>query len=544
MITFSIVTPVFDPEPDVLTATIESVLSQTYGHWQLLLIDDASTDPRVSEVLRRYADLDDRILVVRRAANGGISAASNDGLAQATGEFVGLLDHDDELDPEALSCIYHVLTETDPEADIVYTDEDKVDSEGRYYDTFHKPDWSPEYLEGCMYLGHFVLYRRSLMESLGGFRSDFDGSQDWDLALRATEVSSRVQHVPRVLYHWRAVPQSVASNVAAKPWATNSGRAALEERLRREGLPGRVEETGVPGWFRVRRNLPYDPLVSVILPTAGVRRIIRGEEIELVLNCVKAFVDRTDYENFEIVCVLNGTPEPGLEARLVELAGERVRCVPLSGAFNFSTAVNVGVLASRGEVLLLLNDDVEVRDKKWLRLMLEMVQLRAVGAVGAKLLLEDGTVQHAGVIHSPEGTPHHPHAGQPDGTGYFGDLLLNMNYLAVTGACLMVRRQVFEELGGFSPGFPLNYNDIDFCLKAVSKGYRNVQVNGACLFHYESSTRTRSVTYQEVHDFLLQWRPRTLQDGFATPTSLVRANRSVAQPAVRPSPLALSAPST
>ncbi len=516
MTLFSILTPVFNPDRDVLSAMIESVLAQQYGRWELLLVDDASTEPHVRELLEDYAQRDERIRVIYRAENGGISRASNDALEQARGEFVALLDHDDLLHPEALAAVNHVLVVENPTADLVYTDEDKVDAEGHNYDTFHKPGWSPEYLEGCMYLGHLCVYRRSVIEKVGGFRTEIDGSQDWDLALRVTERSDRVHHIPRVLYHWRVSANSVAQSSDNKPWAIASARRVVEDRLRRDNSPGLVENTSAPGWFLLRRALRDRSTASLIVPTMGTKRSVRGSEKELVTNCVASVVERTEYNDYEIICLINGSPETGLEHRLSTIAGDRIRFVHTKGTFNFSTVVNIGALHATGDFLVLLNDDVEVISGDWLTRMLEVTQLEGTGAVGAKLLLESGRIQHAGVVHTPHGTPHHPHNGQEDGVGYFGGLMLNMNYLAVTGACLAVRREVFEEVGGLNPDFPLNYNDIDFCLKLVSRGYRNVQVNAAKLYHYETSTRPRSVTYQEVDDFLRHWAPRTLPDPFMT----------------------------
>jgi len=513
---FSILTPVFNPDRDVLSAMIESVLAQEYGRWELLLVDDASTEPHVREVLEDYARRDERIRVIYRAENGGISRASNDALEQARGEFVALLDHDDLLHPEALAAVNHVLVVENPTADLVYTDEDKVDAEGHHYDTFHKPGWSPEYLEGCMYLGHLCVYRRSVIEEVGGFRTGLDGSQDWDLALRVTERSDRVHHIPRVLYHWRSGATSAAQSSDNKRWATASGRQVIEERLKREKTPGKVEDTLRAGWFHLIRTLQGQVAASLIVPTRGTQRPIRGTETELISNCIASVVERTEHDNYEIVCLINGSPQTGLEQRLSTIAGSRIRFIHTGVPFNFSTVINLGALHARGNFLVLLNDDVEVISGDWLTRMLEIAQRDSIGAVGAKLLLENGRIQHAGVVHAAHGAPYHPHHGQEDGVGYFGDLMLNMNYLAVTGACLAVRREVFEEVGGLNPDFPLNYNDVDFCLKLISRGYRNVQVNAAKLYHYETSTRPRSVTYQEVDDFLRHWAPRTLHDPFVT----------------------------
>ncbi|HVA61400.1 MAG TPA: glycosyltransferase [Mycobacteriales bacterium] len=509
---FSVLTPVYETPPDVLTATVESVLAQTFPDWELCLVDDHSARPDTVATLAALAARDPRIRLVSRDRRGGTAEATNDALAMAVGEYVALLDHDDALHPEALSDIHHVTYNFD--ADVVYTDEDKLYPDGTHGSAFRKPAWSPEYLDCAMYIGHLVVYRRSLVEAVGGFRAEYEGSQDWDLALRVTERAARIEHVARVRYHWRVGAGSVASSPIAKPYANEAGRRALADALRRRGIDGWIEDTPNPGHYRPRRRLPDPPRVSVVLPTAGATRANGGAPVELVSRCVDGLINRTDYPNIEIVCLIDEKAPPRLAERLLAIAGERIRFVYPQGPFNYARVIDIGATHARSELLLFLNDDVEPLDPDWLNVMVELAADPAVGAVGAKLLYDDGTVQHAGVIHV-DGLPHHRAYAQPDGTGYYSNLVVNLNYLAVTGACQLVRRDLFTRVGGYNPAYPMNFNDIDFCLKIGLCGYRIVQANGARLVHHESATRAAIVTTAEVRRFLDDWHAHTVHDGFS-----------------------------
>ncbi len=510
----SVLTPVWETDPEVLRQCIESVRAQTYPFWQLVLVDDASTSEATRHVLRHYAWHDTRIHLHTRRVNGGIVAATNDALSRATGEYVALLDHDDLLHPDALGAVVHLLAE-DPALDVVYTDEDKVDLAGNRFGAYHKPGWSPELLYGQMVLGHLTVYRISQVIAAGGFRDGYMGSQDWDLALRVTEATPRVRHLPRVLYHWRQVPGSTSVDVHSKPYTITAAHAALEDALVRRGIRGHVEDSVIGGHFHVRRDLRSRPHVSVVLPTAGGRRVVGGQERRLVDACVRALVEGTAYEELDIVVVLNNCDDPTLEDDLTALAGERIRFVRLEGAFNFSAAVNLGAVHARGEMLLLLNDDIEPLAEDWLLRMVEWAVDPEIGAVGAKLLFEDGTVQHSGVVGF-NGAPVHHTRRWDDGPGYFGEMMLTKNFLAVTGACLLVRHAVFDEVGGLSLSFPVNFNDVDFCLKLVDAGYRNLVENQAVLRHYESSSRPTTVTLGEAQRFREWWGPVMANDPYYT----------------------------
>jgi GT2 family glycosyltransferase len=499
MTRFSIVTPVFDPPADVLKAMLRSVHDQGFTDWEHCLVDDCSTAPHVRQILDRAAAADPRVRVVYRSQNGGIVAASNDALAMTTGEFVVLLDHDDELAPDALQAVDEAL-EANPEADYLYTDEDKIDERGARAFAFYKPDWSPERLRTQMYTCHLSVLRRSLVIEVGGFRQEFNGSQDWDLVLRVTERARAVVHVPEVLYHWRTLATSAAGGgEAAKPWAYEAGTRAIQAHCDRTGFEAEVEhDRENAGIYLLHPRLRDAPLVSIVIPTAGQRREIRGEQVVLVNHCVESIMAKTSYDNFEIVCVVDDAVPAAVLDELRSLAGSRLTLVTCTGPFNFSERINSGVLRASGDHVLMLNDDMEVVTEDWLERLLMYSRAPGIGAVGAKLLFGDGTLQHAGVIVDEEGPGHIYRTYPGDHGGYFNMLKVANNFQAVTGACLMSRRAVFDEVGGLSTLLPLNFNDIDYCLKVRLVGLRVVVDPGTTLYHFESSSRSTVVTEHDV----------------------------------------------
>jgi glycosyltransferase involved in cell wall biosynthesis len=511
----SLITPVHDPDPAALRAAIESVRVQTYDHWQLCLVDDGSTDPRVGSILAEYDEVDRRIKVGRRQSNGGISAASNDALAMATGEFVGFLDHDDELAPDALTLVAELLND-DPQADFVYSDEDKIAPDGALLTPFYKPDWSPEYLRSCPYTCHLSVFRKSLVVSLGGLRSELDGAQDYDLTLRVIERTDRVRHIPKILYHWRMSEASTSADIGAKPDAVEAGRRALADHMRRRGVRGSAEVCAT-SWFRASYEIVGNPLVSIIIPTRGRGRVLRGSYTNLVTHCVESIFRKTSYGNFEILCVLDEDTPEVVEHTLAGFDDARIRLLRFSEPFNFSRKINLGAVHAEGEHLLLLNDDMEVISDEWLSDMLQFSQQEDIGAVGAKLYFENRTIQHAGVGVDRALPAHFYYGSPPDDPGYFGRLILIGNCSAVTGACLMTRRQVFEEVGGLSPAYALNFNDIDYCMKLRFRGYRVVFTPFAELFHFETSSRQRVVTREEIELFQEQWGGRVFHDPYYNP---------------------------
>jgi O-antigen biosynthesis protein len=498
---------------------LRSVRGQRLPDWELCLVDDASRQPHVRQIIDSAARDDERIRVSHREANGGIVAASNDALAMARGEFVVLLDHDDRLHPDALSHVDEAIR-ADPEVDYVYTDEDKIDAAGHHSGPFFKPDWSPERFRTQMYTCHLSALRRSLVEEVGGFDPDFEGSQDWDLILKVTERARAVAHVPRVLYHWRMLETSAAGGgVEAKPWAFEAGTRALQAHCDRIGLPARVErDRDHPGVYDLQPELDHRPPVSIIIPTAGQRRRVRFEEIVLVTHCVRSIVETSTYDAYEIVCVADTSTDLAVLEELRAIAGDRLRIVPFNRPFSFSDKVNAGAIRSEGEHLLLLNDDIEVITPDWLERMVVYSSHPGIGAVGGRLVFEDGRLQHVGVLFENGGLPGHPYRGfSGDFGGYTNNVLVAQNLLAVTGACLMTPRDVFEEVGGLSTDFPVNYNDIDYCLKLRARGLRVVYDPGTRLYHFESSSRSTEVADWEKEKLIERWRPLIDPDPYSNP---------------------------
>ena len=515
---FSIVTPVWETPADVFAAMLESVRRQSFGDWELCLVDDCSAEPHVRQLLEEAEASDPRICVQRRAQNGGIVAASNDGVAMARGEFIALLDHDDELHPDALAHVHEALLAT-PTGDYVYTDEDKIDRAGRHSGPFFKPDWSPERMRTQMYTCHLSVLRRSLVEEVGGFDAEFEGSQDWDLILRVTEKARAVLHVPRVLYHWRMLEASVAGGgEAAKPWAFEAGKRAIQAHCDRIGLPARaLRDEADAGVYHLEPELTEQPLVSIVIPTNGQVREIRYEQVVLVDNCVRSIVEQSTYENYEIVVVADEETPHNVFEELEEIAGDRLRLVPFDRPFSFSQKINVGAVRSEGEHLLLLNDDIEVATPDWLERMVMYSSQPEVGAVGGRLLWEDGRLQHVGVVFE-SGLPGHLNRGfAGDYRGYGNQIRVARDCLAVTGACLMTRRELFDEVGGLSTELPVNYNDIDYCLKLHARGRRTVYDPDLVMLHFESSTRSTDVADWEKELLLERWGALTAVDPYSNP---------------------------
>jgi O-antigen biosynthesis protein len=498
---FSIILPVYNVEEKWLTKAIASVRKQIYPDWQLCIADDASPASHIKSLLTRYSKLDSRIKIVLRPQNGNIVAASNSALELATGDYIALLDHDDELAIDALFEVAKLINQH-PNADFIYTDEDKIDTSGKRCDPFFKPDWSPDYFHSCMYTCHLGIYRTSLIRKIGGFRPGYDGSQDYDLVLRIVEQTQNIYHLPKVLYHWRIIPSSVTSGEGAKPWAYEAAKRALADMVVRSPYPGRVEAGPSAGFHRIRRDIIGNPLISIVIPSAGTTVETAAGKVCGVETCIRSIRDRSTYRNFEIVLV-DGFDVP--DSILQAVQGEDLQLVRCKEPFNFAQRINLGCRHAKGEILLLLNDDMEVITPDWLESMLEFAQQKEIGAVGAKLFFLDRTLQHTGVMILG-GNPGHAFRGaQGDHPGYYFSNSVNRNYLAVTAACLMIRRSLYFELDGMDEGFPLNYNDVDLCLKVHQAGYRNVVTPYAQLFHYESASREPGLRPKEWENLNTKW---------------------------------------
>ncbi len=476
--TISIIVPVYNPEPRWLRKAVDSVHAQTYERWQLVLVDDCSTDPAVVELLDELAAADPRVFVRHRETNGHIAAATNDGLAIATGEFVAFMDHDDELAPFALAAI--ALTASN--ADLIYTDEDKIDSDGRHFDPHCKPPWNPELLLGQNYLSHLTAIRRSVITQVGGLRTGFDGSQDHDLVLRVTAVTAadRIKHVPLVAYHWRAIEGSTALAPGEKSYTEDASIRALSDRL---GPEWKVGLADAPTAYRCTPPLESFPLVSIIIPTR--------DRVDLLTQCIDSLV-RTTYPAFEILIADNDSSDSEtLEWLAAFDNGHDHRVVPAPGPFNYSKVNNLAAAEAKGELILLLNNDTEVIDPDWLASMVRWALRPGVGAVGAKLLYPTDTIQHAGVVLGLGGLAGHGQLHEPaESTGYFNRLTLTHEVGAVTGACLLTWKSTWDLLGGLDEDLAVAFNDVDYCMRVRHHaGQRILWVPEALLYHHESVSR-------------------------------------------------------
>ncbi len=491
---FSVIMPVYETPERYLRTAIESVLAQAYPYWELCVVDDASPSDAAATIVREYAATDNRIRLAVRADNGHIARSSNDALVMARGEFIALLDHDDVLTADAL--FENALAiNTDPGLDMIYSDEDKIDDDGRRTAPYFKPSWSPDTFLTKMYTGHLAVLRRSLVEELGGFRPEFNGSQDYDLVLRLSERTDRIHHIERVLYSWRMHPGSTAQDAGAKRYAYAAALAALQEALDRRAEGGIVAPSATgAGHYVVRYALAAHDRVSVIVPTRNGAGDVR--------RCLDSLFAHTTYPNYEVILLDNGSTRPDALELFVHYARvepERFRCVRHDVPFNYSEINNVAVDGASGTYLLFLNNDTEILHADWMHAMVEYAQRPSIGAVGAKLLYANGTIQHAGVVLGIGGIAGHSHRHFPAAAGgYANNVALTTNYSAVTAACLMVRRNVFAAVGGFDQTFAVAYNDVDLCLRIRELGLLNVYVPHVELMHFESQSRGYDLDAQSI----------------------------------------------
>jgi GT2 family glycosyltransferase/glycosyltransferase involved in cell wall biosynthesis len=504
----SLIVPVYNVRPDFLQACVLSALSQSYPFWELCLCDDASTEEGTRRMLAAMQGMDPRIRIRRLQRNHGIAGASNLAVEMATGEFIAMLDNDDAIARDALLEVARALF-ADPSIDVIYTDEDKIDEQGRLIDTYYKPDWSPEHLESVMYVLHMLVVRKRLFLELGGFREAYSGAQDYDLMLRLSRRTQHVHHIQKALYHWRAVEGSAAAVVDAKPYALDAGFRALSDHVAaRHGDRAWVEAGLLPGTFRVRRRILGNPRVTLLILTNNTELELpsRGR-FHMVDNMVDSILRRTSYRNYEIVVVDNSRLAAEQHSRFQSLG---VRVENFTGPvvpFNYAAKANFALRTCRTEHLVLLNDDMEVINDDWLTSMLELSQDPEVGAVGARLLHADGTLQHVGcVIGVNGGSAHVYHSFPGDFVGYNGFTHLIRNYSAVTGACLATRKSVLSQAGGLDESFAVDFNDTDLCLKIIESGYRVVYTPYAQLFHFEGASAKRATqSADERRRFVARW---------------------------------------
>lgn len=504
----SIVMPVYNPPEKYLRRALDTVLEQLYPHWELCVADDASPKPHVAAVLAEYAARDKRIKTTRREKNGHISAASNTAMELAVGDFIALMDHDDEIPPHALYMAAEEILRH-PDVDVIYSDEDKIDENGRRYDPYFKSDWNYDLFCGQNMVSHLGVFRRSLLEKIGGFRVGYEGSQDYDLVLRAIEHTepARIRHIPHILYHWRVFSSSSSFSTIALPIATDAARRALQDHFDRIGASAKVEPAPGAEWYsRIRYALPETlPLVSLLVPTR--------DKLELVRQCVEGLLDETDYPNLEVLVLDNNSEEPETLAYFAALAErDRVKVLRYDGPFNFSAINNFGVSHAKGALIGLINNDIKVIEPGWLKEMVSHALRPTVGAVGAKLYYGDDTIQHAGVVTGINGVANHIHKHLPrDHPGHFGRLRLTQDVTCVTAACLLLRRSVYDEVGGLDEkSLAVAFNDIDFCLRIREKGYLVVWTPHAELYHLESASRGSDMAPDKIARFLEE--VRVMQD--------------------------------
>lgn len=522
----SVLMPVYNPPANFLRKAVESVRRQLYPHWELCIADDASTLPHVRAILEEAMQTDSRVRVAFRTENGHISRATNTALEMATGEFIALLDHDDELAEHAL---YHVAAALDeaPELDLLYSDEDKIDAKGHRFGHYFKPDWNADLFLAQNLICHLGIYRHRIASEIGGFRAGFEGSQDWDFALRFTSAIPvcHIRHLPHILYHWRAISGSTAVSVNAKQYAVAAGRRALEEFWHRQGRSVFVEPVEA-GHFVTQLHLP-DPIpkVSVIICTR--------DRLALLRQCIEGLLQRTNYLNIEVLLVDNDSVEPDTLEYLVALMDEGlVRVIRIPGPFNFAALNNAAVAQATGEVVCLLNNDVFPTTTDWLKEMVAHALRPEIGAVGAKLLYPDGKIQHAGVFLDGVAAGH-LHQGYPGrAPGYGNRARLPQNLAAVTAACLVIRKNLWLEVGGMDEGFAVAFNDVDFCLRVHAKGYRNLWLPQAELVHHESASRGQEDTPEkmkrfahEVHRLQQRWGDLLANDPHWNPNLALNGQR-------------------
>lgn len=493
----SIVVPVYNPDKALLAACIESVLAQSYSNWELCLADDKSTKKHVREVLEAYQEKDDRIKVVFREKNGHISEASNSALELATGEWTALLDHDDLLQQHALFYVVKALNENS-EASFIYSDEDKIDEEGNRTDPHFKSDWNPDLLYSQNYVSHLGVYQTDIVKRIGGFRKGYEGSQDYDLLLRySREIDqANVVHIPRVLYHWRMVEGSTALASDGKSYTTDAGIKALQDHFAALGKKVKVQQGKHANIYKVDWAIENDPLVSLIIPTYNGRDITK--------QAIDSILEKSTYQNFEILLVDNNSDDPEALAYFDEINQHpKVTLLKYPYPFNYSAINNFAASKAKGSILGLINNDVEIITPEWLTEMVSHAQREDIGCVGAMLYYDNDTIQHAGVITGLGGVAGHSHKHFPrNHPGYFNRLRMVQNLSAVTAACLLVRKDVFEQVKGLNEkDLTIAFNDVDFCLKVQKAGYRNLWTPYAELYHYESISRGAEDNPEKVARF-------------------------------------------
>ena len=490
----SVVVPAYHTPPLFLRQMLDSLIAQTYGGWELCIANGSPDDKEMEAVLEEYEKRDSRIRHENLKENLGIAENTNAAFRMAKGEFIGLLDHDDLLAPNALYEIALAL-EKNPEADVVYTDEDKVTTDLKEHFQPHlKPDFNLDLLRSNNYICHFFTVRREIVEQVGGFRKEFDGAQDYDFIFRCTEEARKILHIPEILYHWRTHKESTADNPASKMYAFEAGKRAIEAHLKRTGTDGEVSHTPDLGFYRVKYPVKGEPLISIIIPNK--------DEKESLEACLKSIWEKTTYKNYEIIVVENNSTSDEIFQYYKEISQKGVRLLRWKKEFNYSAINNFGAAHAKGEFLLFLNNDVTVITPDWLTELAGLCQRKEVGAAGVKLLYPDNTIQHAGCVIGIGGIAGHMFVDMPaNRTGYLHKASLLQDMSAVTAACMIVKKQVFDQVGGFTEKLAVAFNDVDLCLKINKAGSLVVYDPYVQLYHMESKTRGAEDSKEKVRRF-------------------------------------------
>ena len=491
----SIAVPAYKTPELFLRQLIQSLQDQTYDNWELCIANASPQDASMEYVLKSCSAMDSRIVWKKLKENRGISENTNEAFAMATGDYVGLLDHDDLLAPNALYEIAAAL-EKEPETEVLYTDEDKVRGEQlEHFQPHLKPDFNEDLLRSNNYICHFFVVKRTLLQKVGGMRKEFDGAQDYDFIFRCTEAAGKICHIPEILYHWRTHEASTADNPQSKLYAFEAGKRAIEENLKRRGLQGEVSHTKDYGFYRVKYAVQGEPLVSIIIPNKDAKTDLE--------KCIRSVKEKSSYKNYEILIVENNSETEEIFAYYKELSKDpAIRLLKWKKEFNYSAINNFAAKKARGEYLLFLNNDTEVITEDWIQELLGICQRQGTGAVGARLYYGDHTIQHAGTVIGIGGIAGHMFVNLPgERTGYMHKAALIQDLSAVTAACMLVKREAFEEVGGFEEQLSVAFNDVDLCLRLREKGYLVVYDPYAELYHYESKSRGAEDSKEKVRRF-------------------------------------------
>lgn len=494
----SICIPIYNISRELLSECLDSILNQTYQNFEICLVDDCSTNEETRDVLKEYHLKDNRIKVHYRKENGHISRTTNDALQMATGEYVGLMDNDDVLARTALYEVVKALNE-DPTIDFIYTDEDKIDFDGRRCEPHFKSDYAPDTFFSSNYFCHFTVLRKSIVDEIGGYRVGYEGAQDYDLFLRFVEVGKNIKHIPKVLYHWRKVAGSTSADISNKGYAVERGRQAVEDALKRRNLDATVSIHPQVPYYIVNYNVRDNPKVSIIIPTRNYADVTRV--------CLESIYEKTTYKNFEIVLVNNNSDEQDTLDLFEEFKNkyDNFKVVDANYEFNYSKINNDGAKHCEGDYIVLLNNDTEIITPNWLEIMVGYASQDHIGAVGAKLYYPDDTVQHAGVALGVGGIAQHLFVGlDRKDFGPYGRLAVPFNYTAVTAACLMVSRKKFEEVKGLEEELSVTFNDVDFNIRLFKAGYYNINLMNVELYHHESKSRGLDTEGEKYKRFLME----------------------------------------